>query len=247
METATIGWPTNVNRIILSETTISVGKDAIVNETLKSGRKRSELAGSFCPDVFSVTMDFEADTPKADLDKTEYQLFTEWYKYRCKYGSVPFEFPEIVYSPQSGFYPEPLGRTNIYKITSAVECGKSGTCQRIRMTWESVYSGGIQVITEGATVGENCITGLTKDYLEITFTSMGTNAPTLQNFTVYKTPDGGTQSAVTVKSLAYDNAYTVRLYFQTPLTAGSYTVTFATNYTNPVVIKDTYSRTITVE
>lgn len=247
METATIGWPTNVNRIILSETTISVGKDALVNETLKSGRKRSELAGSFCPDVFSVTMDFEADTPKANLNKTEYQLFTEWYKYRCKYGSVPFEFPEIVYSPQSGFYPEPLGRTNIYKITSAVECGKSGTCQRIRMTWESVYSGGIQVVTEGATVGENCITGLTKDYLEITFTSMGTNAPTLQDITVYKTPDGGTQSAVTVKSLAYDNAYTVRLYFQTPLTTGSYTVTFATNYTNPVVVAGDYSELITVE
>ena len=185
-------------------------------------------------------MDFEADTPGVGLDKTEYQLFIEWYKYRCKYGSVPFEFPEIVYSPQSGFYPEPLGRTNIYKITSAVECGKSGTCQRIRMTWESVYSGGIQVVTEGATVDENCITGLTKDYLEITFSSMGTNAPALQDITVYKTPVGGTQSAVTVKSLAYDNAYTVRLYFQTSLAAGSYTITFATNYTNPAVTAGTY-------
>lgn len=246
-----IGWPTNVNRIILDETTISVGKDATVSETLKSGRKRSELAGAYCPDVYPVVMDFEADDNQkvydingqyiTTLDRTEHQLFTDWYKYSSKYGTIPFEFPKIVYTPGKGYSTDD-GVMGLYKITSSAEMGKSGTCQRVKMTWEEVFSGDVTVEAESAAI--NGITAITKDYIDVTFSAVAEDAPVSSLFQLY---DGNT--AIPTKAYCFDGAYTARIYYNT-LSAGNHTISFATTAVYggmEIVPKGTFTATINVE
>ena len=225
-----IGWPSNVNRVILDETTISVGKDATVSETLKCGRKRSELAGSFCPDVFSVVMDFEADDNQkvydidgqyvTTLDRTEHQLFTDWFKYKAKYGTVPFEFPKIVYTPGKGYSTE-QGVMGMYRITSSLEMGKSGTCQRLRMTWEEVFSGDVTVEAEGDLA--NGVSQITEEYLDVVFSTIGDTSPVKTDFSLTDTVSG-TDTSLTIKAYCFDGAYTARLYYN-KLSAGEHTVT----------------------
>lgn len=246
-----IGWPSHVNRIILADTTMSIGKDAVVSESLKSGKKRSELAGSFCPDVFSVVMDFEADDyleiPDYNneglitLDRTEHQIFTDWYKYRIKYGTVPFEFPKIVYTPGKG-YSTLDGVMGLYKITSAFESSKSGSCQRVKMTWEEAFSGDVTVEAESAAI--NGITAITKDYIDVTFSAVAEDAPVSSLFQLY---DGNT--AISTKAYCFDGAYTARIYYNT-LSAGNHTISFATTAVYggmEIVPKGTFTATINVE
>ena len=114
------GWATGVNRIILDSTSFTFGENALKNDELENGLKRSKKRSAFCPDKFSVKMAFNwvdevilhtydaqgnilTDIPTG---KTEFQLFTEWYKYQHKYGSVPFEFPRILYSQNTCTAPQ---------------------------------------------------------------------------------------------------------------------------------------------
>ena len=245
-----IGWPTHVNRVILSETKINIGTNARNEETLKSGGKRSELAGAFCPDIYTVTMDFEADSKVkiknpsgqviGQLNKTEYQLFVEWFKYKHRFGLIPFEFPKIIYSPQSGIYSLDQGsEVEYYKITSVVECVKSGSCMRITMTWQSVYGGQVMILEDSASI--NGITKVTNQYIDITFSSISDTAPTQLLFTLYI--DDEEQE---ISGFFYDDAYTVRLYFE-ELQSGTHTFSFSmSEYGGLSVENGTYSATMEV-
>ena len=148
-----IGWSTGVNRVILDTSTPTFGENALRNDELESGGKRSIQKRAYVPDVFAVTMEFdwvnEVILHKYDQDgniipnqdihtgKTEFQLFVDWYKYEHKYGTVPFEFPKILYSQNTGidiFDDNDIGsefrygndNVEFYKITNAVQGSKSG-------------------------------------------------------------------------------------------------------------------------
>ena len=245
-----IGWPTNVNRIILDETTINVGKDATVSETIKSGRKRSELSGSYCPDEFPVVMDFEADDNQEvcdvygqyvmTLDRTEHQIFTDWFKYSSKYGTIPFEFPKIVYTPGKG-YSTLDGVMGRYRITSSLDMGKSGTCQRIKMTWEEVYSGDVTVEAEGDQI--NGISSITPEYLDVLFSAVGGTGPIQANFKVYETTSGSDVS-MAINAYCFDGSYTVRIWYN-ELSEGEHSIKVV--YKEGTTQEDVETATIVVE
>lgn len=223
-----IGWSSHCNRVILDSTSITIGENATRNSELEQGGKRTALKSLFVPDKYSVTMEFEWDK-KDEYGKSEVQYFYEWFKYKHKYGTVPFEFPKILYSPSTGIksYDDSnaYGAVEYYKITSAAEGKKSGSKIQITMTWETVYGGAITIAESEPKV--NFIEATSK-YIDIYYSAMGDIIPVLQDFKVFV--DG---SEVEKTGIYYDGFKTVRIYFNYNSTAVVGTsVTFSYSYSN---------------
>lgn len=236
-----IGWATGVNRTIYDDTSFTFGENALKNDELENGLKRSRKRGAFCPDKYPVKMYFDwvnevilhrydshgEIIPGQDIHtgKTEFQLFTEWYKYRHKFGSVPFEFPHILYSQNTGItvVDEHANNSTVeyYKITSAVNGNKSGESIEVNMTWESVYGGLVEIETSTPQV-----VGLigTVSYCDILFSEVSETAPVAQMFTLYIN-----NIATDMLGFCYDGSKSVRIYYN-PITPGNNTsVTFSIN------------------
>lgn len=245
-----IGWSSHCNRIILDSTSITLGEEATTQTELASGRKRSALRGSYCPDKYSVTMEFEWEQTD-ESGKNELQYFYEWYKYKHKFGTVPFEFPKILYSPNSGIKPYDdhysYREVEYYKITSAVEGKKSGTKVQVNMTWETVYGGVISINEPNPSV--NFIEA-TSSFLNIYYTSIGDLIPVLRDFTVYID-----DTEVQTNGIYFDGINTVRIFynftpeFEQGQTERTFRVTFAYRYSTEtysfVINKDDFITTFT--
>lgn len=215
-----IGWATNVNKVILDSTNILIGKDAIRKEEGINGKKNPSLKGSYVGDEFSVVMDFNYVDKVGNTGKTEYQLFYEWYKYRHKFGTVPFSFPQILYSPQTGVAIEDSNPCayEFYKITSAVDGSKRGHDIRVKMTWESVYSGVVQVDTPVVEISR--IGAIKGNYIDVVFTQVADTEPNSSEFKLFIN-----DKEVSLEGFWY-SAGVARLYYQ-DLAVGTHTVTFS--------------------
>lgn len=238
------GWPTNVNKIILDSTSISVGNGATVKDSLESGGlTKSRLVCSNPPDKFQVVMDFDFSMRKYDnYTHTELDLFWIWYKNKHKYGTVPFQFPAILVNSnrvrgttdeernwiareknrEAG--QELYNRDNVnvptefYVITSAVEGSKSGNCQRLSMTWETFGSSMIQV-EEDTSVSVDNITAK-NGYIDIKLSDTPVTEPTKLDYAI-KWKSGASLSAagtpdtvLSIISSIFDGDRTVRYYFK---------------------------------
>lgn len=238
-----VGWATNVNRVILDSTTITVGENAIKTDELDSGLKRTKLRGSYTPDKYSVVMEFDWLNKIPGTDRTEYQLFLEWYKYVHKFGTIPFEFPSILYSPESGIKTIDAENNNstveYYKITAALEGSKSGTKVQVKMTWETVYGGVVSIPDSVDTVmSVNAKNG----YVDINYSSIGSISPTSAEFTLYI--DG----AETEKTgFYYDGHKVARIYFAPLSDSKLHTVTFSSASSHLNVDAGQYNDTFVAE
>lgn len=216
-----IGWAPNVNKIILDSTTISVGKDATKKSEAGTGKKPTVLKGSFVPTEYAVEMDFNWVEIVEGTGKTEYQLFLEWYEYDHKYGTVPFAFPKILYSQNTGI--KVIDEENksfdfeYYKITSAIEGQKSGFDIRVKMTWQNVYSG--VVVIPDATPEITGISRVNKNFIDVSFSSIGRTEPNASEFTLYINDE-----ETSLVGFLYSTKV-ARLFFPT-LQSGTYTITF---------------------
>ena len=238
------GWATGVNRIILDSTSVNVGENALKRDELESGGKRSIQKGNYVPDTYSVTMSFNwidhVFINGVDTGKTEFQLFWEWYKYTHKYGEVPFEFPNIVYSQNTGvviYDTVSAGYQSVefYRITSAVQGSKSGEDVQVTMTWETVYGGTVSIApTTPAVYGIEAH----KKYVDITFSTVSDTAPVSSQFTVYVG-----NSTKTKTGFYYDGNFTVRIYYAE--TQSGVVSIAINNYAGLDVSKGTYTSNIT--
>lgn len=234
-----VGWASHVNRVILSQTTFTIGDGATKTDELEGGGKKTRLKGAFCADKYSVVMEFNCDEKVSytqdgtvyQLNKTELQLFWEWYKYKHQYGTIPFEFPKIIYSPQSGIKSQDDDYANTqveyYKITSAVEGTKTGHYMQVKMTWESVYGGVISIPKQTP----NVVGGVAyKNHIDIYFSVIGKAEPTSSNFSLYKstTKDqvGVLENKVTITGFYFDGVSVARLYYS-DLSVGTYYFVFS--------------------
>ena len=222
-----IGWPVGVSKVILSESSITMGDGATNTDNLESGGKRTELKGGYIPDKYSVVMEFEWETPMGQSGKTEYQAFCEWYKYKHKFGSVPFVFPKIVYSPQTGIeiLDNPQNEPEYfeyYKITSGISnAQRSGSKMKISMTWETVY-GGIVQYTEPALTSNNVSLSATSKYVDVIISNIpkGTAAPTAGDFSIQIDDDDTNITA----SYFDDATGKMRLWYNEVTSSGEHTV-----------------------
>ena len=231
-----IGWPTQCNRIILDSTNITLGDNALRTEALESGYKRSIVRSAFIPEKYQVVMTFNWSKEINNTGKTEFDYFTDWYKYMHKYGQVPFEFPKLLYSSNTGIdvldtVSQRPASVEFYKITSAVTGQKSGEDVEVTMTWETVYGGTVSIPTPTPSVFN---LEAHPDYADIHFVAVSSTAPTSNDFQLYI---GNTLTPIT--GFCYDGSLTVRLYYAHQTHA---TVTFAIpNYAGLTVAKGTYT------
>ena len=223
------GWPTGVNSIVLDGSSVKIGEGALKNDTLESGLIRGSLRNSYVPDVFPVTMEFDWEI-KDEQGETEYTRFIKWYKYIHKFGLIPFEFPQILYSPVTGITVVDINsqsyKVEYYKITSAIEGSKSGTKVKMNMTWKSVYSGVVQVETQPEQIHDLL---LFDNHCSIIFSSLSNVNPVSNNFKIYID-----NFDVETEKLGYFyNDAIASIYFP-PLTPGSHSITF--EYNSPTLI-----------
>lgn len=203
---------------MLTISSILVGENATTQEETLSGKKISILKGSFVPKKYSIEMDFDWEKPIRD-GKTEYQLFLEWYEYRHKFGTVPFIFPKIIYSPRTGIKIEDENSPceyEYYKIEGPVDGVKHGSSVKVKMTWKEVYSGILSVADPVSMM--NGILKVTKDYVEVSFSTESDVEPFQSDFSLivdYTTADIG--------GFAFDS-FEGRLYFASSLSSGNHRV-----------------------
>ena len=229
-----IGWPINVNKDVLDSTNIKIGENATVKDSTESGApKRSRVTCANPPDVYSVSMDFDCIT-KGEDGLTEYERFTSWYKWKHCFGTNPFEFPAILINSnrQEGMSQEEvehiieriknhdqtakLPDNEYYIITSSIDGGKSGLCQRVNMTWETFATQPILIADDESTVDSIVAEN---GYVDILLTSTPETEPTKNTWTLM------IDNVITpVITAVFDGDVTVRYYFEELSDIGIHTV-----------------------
>lgn len=217
---AYIGWANNVNKIILSSTSVTVGEGATVTDNLEAGGlKKTRVSCANPADKYSVTMEFDF-VNKDDNGLTELDRFYIWYKWSHCYGANPFMFPAILLNSnrQSGYSPESQNYDyEYYVIESAVDGNKSGLSQEVKMTWKTFATGPINIPDDTSAVdhitAENgCVT--------IFLTSTPSTEPSTATY-----PVSINDVAATITGMQYDGTTTLKYYFTPFTTTGTYTVT----------------------
>ena len=240
------GWPTNVNKLILDSTSVTVGEGAVITDSLETGgQKKSRLARANPSDKYQVTMTFSFDEESKDENgQTELDRFWSWLKWKHCYGTNPFKFPAILlnsnrqrgWSQEERGYianqmnnqgldvtPDDIPDYEYYCITSAAEGTKSGTHCQITMTWETYATGVISVPDETATVDD---ISATNGYVDVFFTETPQTEPDNNSFTLYI---DDVETATT--AYVFDGDVTLRLFFE-PLTPDPQTVTHTAKILN---------------
>lgn len=122
-----LGWPVNVNQIIIDSTTLDLGEGTVEQE-MQNGKTETWLKSSCIPETINVTMDFDF-FEKDENGLTEFDRFTRWFKFKHKYGTVPFEFPTIYKTGRE------ITSYSTYKIKGSPKFTKRGLAQRASMVW----------------------------------------------------------------------------------------------------------------
>lgn len=230
-----IGFATNVNKIIIDSTSVTVGESATVTDSLETGgQKKRRLVSANPPDKYNVIMAFDFVEEDAD-GLTELERFYSWLKYEHCYGVNPFEFPAILINSnrQKGESQESIehiierianGDTSArlpdkeyYAITSAVEGNKSGNSLEVKMTWETYATGAFSIPNNNIEVDH--ITAY-NGYVDVVQTATPTSEPTTATW-----PMTINNVSETVIASVFDGDVTTRYYFTPKTTAGSYAVT----------------------
>jgi|WetSurMetagenome_2_1015567.scaffolds.fasta_scaffold33074_6 hypothetical protein len=217
-----IGWPTNVNQIIYDETSTEIGSSALIQEESQNGTLIQRNKNGFVPDIFKVVMLFDY-TEKDSNNMTEIDRFIEWYKYKAKYGSVPFEFKTLITS--SDYY---FGNNTIYQITSSVVPVKEGLNMKVSMTWQSLFVGTITIPTTSAHIDH---IGAVNGRLTIVFTEQPAVYPLYSDFTITIN-----DKTFTKTSFYFDGNVDVIIGFAAYTTSGTYTITVNFVYTTSFVV-----------
>ena len=217
-----IGWPTNVNQIVYDETSIEIGNGALVQEESQNGTFIQRNKNGFISDIFKVVMYFDY-TEKDSNGMTEIDRFIEWYKYKAKYGAVPFEFKTLITS--SDYY---FGDNTIYQITSSVVSVKEGLQMKVSMTWRTLFVGTITIPTTAAHIDHiEAVNGT----LTIIFSEQPSVYPVYGDFTI--TISSG---SFINTSFYFDGNVDVIIGFTELVSPGTYNITVNSLYTTSFIV-----------
>lgn len=209
-----IGWPANVNKVIIDSTTIAAG-EASVENTTESGLVDVYLKSSFVPDVINVTMDFDF-FEKDENGLTEYDRFMRWFKFVHRHGTRPFEFPTI-----AKYGKENLAEMSSYRIVSPPQQQKRGLAFRTTMTWKEEFKEIVRVAVPVFDIdsfyAENGI-------LTVAYTSIPSETPTTTKYS-FSLSDMGTQIPLKINRVEMmDNK---ALFYFNQLQEGNYIISFS--------------------
>lgn len=219
-------WPVNVNRRIIDSTNVTVGEGAVITEQIEgSPNNRRRMLCANPPDKYSVTMHFNC-YDKDESGLTEKDRFFNWYKGIHKYGTVPFEFPSILFNSnlKESYDTEEVARGKIpfyekYIITSAVSGQKHGFDVEVTMTWETFATGIYEVPYTKSVVDA---IEFHNGYAIVSLANVGKTVPITENFSVemddvackygvYSNETDSTFVYVIYPKITDDNSHTVKI------------------------------------
>lgn len=221
-----VSWPIGVNRTVLSETTITVGQDAVSKDSTENGSEMTLLKSSGAPDQFAVVMYFSNSTQDSFYNNhidslgnhvTEWQAFLNWFKYTTMMGQKGFYFHKID-DPRD----DVKGRSCVYKIMSSglPKGTPEGTYYKVTMTWAQVFLDAISVsqVTDPAVDSMFVQNG----FIDVRLEEKPENPPSKPDFSI--TSDYYAESTVPLKAVDYDGNKSVVLYFDEFNIPGTYKV-----------------------
>lgn len=223
-----LSWPIGVNRVILSETNLSVGENAVQSDSSENGTDMTALKSSGAPDVYTVSMYFSNDVNDPfykQFGKTEWQTFLDWFKYVTLMGTHPFYFHKID-DPRE----ENVNRTAVYKIRSngLPKGTPEGTYVKCSMTWLEYITDVIEYEEPSPTVDTIYIVDGT---IDLRFIDKPTSVPVKTSFTatMQNTTTGADSEEVVINWVDFDGYKSAVLYFDTPSVAGDYLLSLTYN------------------
>lgn len=259
-----IGWASNVNKIILDSTTITVGDGATVEDGLEAGGpKKKRLVSANPSDKYNITMSFDYVTKGSD-GYTELERFYVWYKYVHCYGVNPFEFPAILINSNRQYGEgqedvehiirrienhDPTARlpdTEYYIISSAVEGSKNGTHLQITMTWETYATGSFTIPDETSTIDHIEAAFYQKYYdssvqkdqfiIDVILTATPVSEPTKNTWTIYGKKGSGSWITMNNVNIYFDDAFTAKVLVEQTHYAGTWTFKIGDFTSNGVTV-----------
>lgn len=234
------GWPSYVNRRIIDSTNVTVGEGGVIAEAIEGSSKTKRRVTEFnTPDKYSVTMHFdcyqklyvyEDGSPIPNTDPlygtTEKERFFNWFKGVHKYGTVPFDFPAILWNSnaQESFNEDEVARGAIptneyYIIESAAEGTKHGDMIAVTMTWKTFSTNEYEVEEEIAYV--NSI-DIHDGYAIVHLDGTPVTTPSSANFSV---TIGSSSSGISVYPMTGDSSSFFLVYSKVASDGQTVTIT----------------------
>lgn len=217
-------WAIGVNRIILNDTSTSIGENSVQTDTSDNGSDMTILKASGSPDTYSVTMMFSNDIEDSfykKFGKTEWQTFLDWFKYNLLMGQNPFYFHKID-DPRG----EVSNRSSVYKIKSngLPKGSPEGSYYKVTMTWIEYLKNPISFSEEEITVDTIYITD---GVIDLRFTDKPETIPEKTDFSAImeNLTTGANEETVSLQWLDYDGFKSALLYFDSPTVTGDYLLT----------------------
>lgn len=208
-----VEWESGVNRVITNESSPSFGEDSIISNKSENGSEQTSLKQTSAPDVWTVVMYFSNSTEDnfyKNHNRTEWDAFINWFKYKTKFGTKPFYFNKIGKENESA----------IYKIRSngLPKPAIMGTTMKVSMVW-------VEYNNTAITVPDVVVTG---DYIDVSngiidfhFNEVPENFPQKSDFSAYyqNYNEAGevlpAHTPIVIEKTIYDGNKTVQMYFQT--------------------------------
>lgn len=208
-------WANGVNQFITDETNYTLGKNAVKTEN-QSNNPFSESVNTcmIAPKTFNVKMSFDFVKPIIG-DKTELDLFTDWFSFTVMNGSVPFEFPKIGDNTKMA----------VYKITNSPSFSKSGLSQTVSMEWTEYLTEPILMKFNKSV--PSMLTPVEDGKVLLSLTDIPTNVPSVSTYDFKISDDDGvTYEQLTINAIR-PQAYSYKNYlcmFNKMQSTGTYTV-----------------------
>lgn len=212
-----VSWPSGVNRIVTSESSVDLGRDGVKTDKSENGSEMSRPSSLGTPNIWSVSMWFsnaKDDFYRQHNNKTEWKVFQEWFKFRTRNGVFPFHFSAID-------DPSDTTESAVYKIVGEglPKGTPTGDQMKVTMTWKEVFTGVIEVPNYEP---EADYIDVTSGQIDFRFTEALEEAPLTEDFEVKVSYNGGSTVTVPVQRLDWDGNKSVILYIDEPHQAGLY-------------------------
>lgn len=219
-----IQWPLGVNRTVLSTSSMSHNKNSVVSDKTENGLEMTRLSSLGSVDEWKVDMMFSNSKGDSFYKKhkyTEWEAFTNWFKYVCKMGTVPFYFHKIGDSSET--------QSCVYKIKSdgfpAYQF--NGTTVKVSMTWAEVLPG---VITVKLDDPHPDSIAAYNGHVEMWFSDEPKVNLQKNNFTFDYSRDGSSSSELVMEDFLFDGNKTCIFYYPEFTTKGIYEVRCKVTY-----------------
>lgn len=219
----TTDWPLGVNRIVTSNSSLTIGNGAVVADKSENGSDMSRLSASGSPDRWSVVMYFSnsmQDSFYKKYGQTEWDRFSKWVKFNARMGTIPFYFSKVgdVTNTQKC----------LYKIASdgLPKPEITGTWVKVTMTWIEVFDDLISIeIPETKADYIEAMNGS----VDFRFVEIPEEDFAKQDFTfTYNRDYSGTvmiqNEPLVMEDMDYDGNKSVMFYFQEFTLPGLYTI-----------------------